>query len=55
MKALLVRFVAQDSGQDLIEYGLLVGIITVGAVLSIQSIGPIVAGYFAALCGAIGC
>ena len=30
MKNLFVRFVREDAGQDLIEYGLLVGIITVG-------------------------
>ena len=30
MKALVARFVREDSGQDLIEYGLLVGIITSG-------------------------
>ena len=32
MKALVDRFVREESGQDLIEYGLLVGIITVGAI-----------------------
>jgi len=49
MKALLARFVRDDSGQDLIEYGLLIGIITVACVVSIQQIGPIVAGYFSSL------
>jgi Flp pilus assembly pilin Flp len=49
MKALLARFVREESGQDLIEYGLLIGIITVGCVVSIGLIGPIIAGYFAAL------
>ena len=29
MKSLFVRFVREDAGQDLIEYGLLIGIITV--------------------------
>jgi Flp pilus assembly pilin Flp len=53
MKALLARFVREESGQDLIEYGLLIGIITVGCVLSIQQIGPIVAGYFANLLNAL--
>jgi pilus assembly protein Flp/PilA len=46
MKALLVRFIAEESGQDLIEYGLLVGIITVGTVLAISAIGPKVDAYF---------
>ena len=36
MKALVARFVREDSGQDLIDYGLLVGIITAAAVGSIQ-------------------
>jgi Flp pilus assembly pilin Flp len=46
MKALFNKFVREESGQDLIEYGLLVGIITVGAVAAINAIGPIVQGYF---------
>ena len=46
MKSLIVRFVREDAGQDLIEYGLLVGIITVGAITAITAIGPKVAGYF---------
>jgi pilus assembly protein Flp/PilA len=49
MKNLFVRFVREDAGQDLIEYGLLVGIITVGAVASIKLIGPKVATYFSSI------
>ena len=49
MKNLLVRFISEDQGQDLIEYGLLVGIITTGAVTAITAIGPKVADYFADL------
>jgi Flp pilus assembly pilin Flp len=49
MKNLFKRFVREENGQDLIEYGLLIGIITVGCVVSIQSIGPKVATYFADL------
>jgi Flp pilus assembly pilin Flp len=49
MKALVARFVREDSGQDLIEYGLLVGIITSGAVLAINAIGPKVTSYFSNL------
>ena len=49
MKSVFVRFVREDAGQDLIEYGLLVGIITVGAIASIKSIGPKVATYFSDL------
>ena len=49
MKNLLVRFVREDAGQDLIEYGLLVGIITVGAITAISAIGPKVTAYFTTL------
>lgn len=46
MRSLLSRLVRSDDGQDLIEYGLLVGIITVGAIATITVIGPKVATYF---------
>ena len=53
MKNLFVRFVREDAGQDLIEYGLLVGIITVAAIVSIEAIGPKVAKYFSDLNAAL--
>jgi Flp pilus assembly pilin Flp len=46
MKGILRQFVRDEAGQDLIEYGLLIGIITAGAIVSIQLIGPKVATYF---------
>jgi Flp pilus assembly pilin Flp len=49
MKVLFGRFVREDSGQDLIEYGLLVGIITAGAVTAINAIGPKVQTYYSSL------
>jgi Flp pilus assembly pilin Flp len=49
MKALVARFVCEDSGQDLIEYGLLIGIITAAAITAINAIGPKVAGYYSNL------
>ena len=49
VKSLATRFVREDVGQDLIEYGLLLGIISVVCLLSIQSIGPKVASYFSNL------
>ena len=49
MKALVARFVREESGQDLIEYGLLIGIITAGAIAAIQSIGPKVQQYYSNL------
>ena len=49
MKALLVSFVRDEQGQDLIEYGLLIGIITAGAVTFITPIGDKVSSYFSNL------
>jgi pilus assembly protein Flp/PilA len=49
MKALFNRFVREESGQDLIEYGLLIGIITVGVIGAVTSIGGKVQGYFTTL------
>ena len=46
MKELLVKLVRSDDGQDLIEYGLLVGLITIGAIVAINAIGPKVKTYF---------
>ena len=46
MMALCRRFVHEDAGQDLIEYGLLVGLITALVVGAIGSIGNKVTGYF---------
>lgn len=39
MKNLLKRFVAEESGQDLIEYALLAGFISLVAVVAITSTG----------------
>jgi Flp pilus assembly pilin Flp len=49
MKNLVSRFVREEAGQDLIEYGLLIGIITVLCIVSINAIGPKVAKYFSTL------
>lgn len=53
MKNLLIRLVREDEGQDLIEYGLLVGVITIGAITAITAIGPRVASYFTSLNSAL--
>ncbi len=53
MKALAIRFVQEESGQDLIEYGLLVGIITAVSVATITAIGTKTKGFYTALCTAI--
>jgi len=49
MKAMVARFVREESGQDLIEYGLLIGIITTAALVAINSIAPKVASYYSNL------
>jgi len=42
MKNLIVRFVREDEGQDLIEYALLAAFISLAAVLAIQGLGTAV-------------
>jgi pilus assembly protein Flp/PilA len=54
MKALLNRFVREESGQDLIEYGLLVGLITTATTGAITAIGTKVESYYTKLQTAIG-
>jgi len=39
MKALFTRFVKEEAGQDLIEYALLAGFISLIAVVAITSLG----------------
>ena len=39
MKSLIVRFVREDAGQDLIEYALLAGFISLVAVVAITAVG----------------
>jgi len=46
MTKLLGRLIRSDEGQDLIEYGLLISIITIGAIAGMLLIGPKVALYF---------
>jgi pilus assembly protein Flp/PilA len=46
MKMLMIRLLTREDGQDLIEYGLLVGIITLASVLAVVSIGAKVNTYF---------
>ena len=46
MKQLFNRLIRDDDGQDLIEYGLLIGVITIGAITAIVAIGGRVQQYF---------
>ena len=54
MAALLTRFLREDEGQDLIEYGVIIGLITAAAVAAIGLIAPKTQTYYQSLCTAIG-
>ena len=49
MKALFARLVREDAGQDLIEYGILIGLITVAIIAVVSEIGPKVEDMFSDL------
>lgn len=49
MRTLLIRAVGREDGQDLIEYALLIGIITVASMLAITAIGGKITHYFTTL------
>jgi pilus assembly protein Flp/PilA len=53
MKTLFTKFIRDEEGQDLIEYGLLIGIITAGAISFITPIGNKVSQYFSKLNSAL--
>jgi pilus assembly protein Flp/PilA len=48
MKNLFNRFVREEQGQDLIEYALLAGLISLASVLAITSLGSAIRGHFTA-------
>jgi Flp pilus assembly pilin Flp len=39
---LITRFIQEDKGQDLVEYGLLAGFVSIAAVTTLKAIGPLV-------------
>ncbi len=45
MKVLLIRALGREDGQDLIEYSLLIGVITVASMIAISAIGGKVTQY----------
>jgi Flp pilus assembly pilin Flp len=53
MKTLFNRFVAEDEGQDLIEYALLAGLISLVCVLAITNAGQKVSALFVTITAAI--
>jgi pilus assembly protein Flp/PilA len=46
MKALFNRFVREEAGQDLIEYALLAGFISLAAVAAITAVGTELSGLY---------
>jgi pilus assembly protein Flp/PilA len=46
MKSLAVRFAHEDAGQDLIEYALLAGLISIASILAITSLGTAISTHF---------
>jgi len=53
MKNLVVRFVREDAGQDLIEYALLAGLISLASVVAITALGTAIQGKFTAVGAAV--
>ena len=53
MKNLFNRFVCEEQGQDLIEYALLAGLISLASVAAITSLGGAIQGKFTAVGAAV--
>lgn len=49
MREMMRRFLDDDRGQDLIEYALLCGFVTLGVVVATTNLGTVVDGIFDAL------
>ena len=45
----LQRFIREESGQDMMEYGLLAAFLSIVAITTLQNIGPLVSGIFAVI------
>ena len=46
LKNLIVRFVREDEGQDLVEYAFLVGLIALVAYLGVTTLGSTINSYY---------
>jgi pilus assembly protein Flp/PilA len=53
MRKMVARFVKNDEGAALVEYGLLVGLIAVVSVGAVTTLGGTIAGYFTNINGAL--
>ena len=49
----LKRFFREESGQDMVEYGLLAAFISIVAIAALQAIGPLVNAVFVAIQNAL--
>jgi pilus assembly protein Flp/PilA len=49
MRKLMTRFVKDDEGAALVEYGMLVGLIAVVCVLAVGTLGQTILGYFTSI------
>jgi pilus assembly protein Flp/PilA len=53
MRNLITRFVKNDEGAALVEYGMLVGLIAVLCVAAVTTLGTTIQGYFVAINAAL--
>ena len=53
MKNLMIRFVREEEGQDLIEYSLLAALIAVACILAMQALAVDINGIFARIGAAL--
>ena len=50
----LKNFLRDESGQDMVEYGLLAAFISIVAIAALQAIGPLVSGIYTKIENAVG-
>ena len=46
MKTLFIRFAREDRGQDLIEYALLAGLISIASIVAIEALGSAIESHY---------
>jgi len=51
--ALPEKFLRDESGQDIMEYGVLAAFISVAAIVTIRTIGPLVTAFYATVLAAL--
>jgi pilus assembly protein Flp/PilA len=53
MKNLMIRFVREEEGQDLIEYSLLAALISIVSILAMTTLGTTISGVFDTITNAL--